>query len=312
MSPRVADAKATRRAEQATDPRPKLARLSEKILNREVGEYTRLFDDAVTALREPREGSLWALDRQAAGENQAAIDALGDGAMQAQRLAISAAGHAEVLRMLMRHDRLLLVPAWTNSRAVLEPILMTCWLTDPDVTPQMRIARAASLTPGILEGSIAQLAKFGDQRDELQQKRQTRTDLIAYYEHNGFTIKLARDKKVEGKFRDEIGSVVFEGQLASTNHNITEMAKQFVPDTPFLYGLLSGATHSKLWLLNGLGADADEAILAIMNLLLPISHAYTQALCTYLGLDPTPYLTRRTRRHIALSDNSPRRQATPS
>lgn len=262
MSPRAADAKATRRAEQVTDPRPKLARLSEKILNREVGEYTRLFDDAVAALREPREGSLWALDRQAAGENQAAIDALGDGAMQAQRLAISAAGHAEVLRMLMRHDRLLLVPAWTNSRAVLEPILMTCWLTDP--------------------------------------------------EHNGFTIKLARDKKVEGKFRDEIGSVAFEGQLASTNHNITEMAKQFVPDTPFLYGLLSGATHSKLWLLNGLGADADEAILAIMNLLLPISHAYTQALCTYLGIDPTPYLTRRTRRHIALSDNSPRRQATPS
>lgn len=280
------------------DPRPELARLSERILGQEIRDYTALFDDAVGALHDPRPGSLWARDRKAAGRNKAAIAALEYGAEQAQRLALSAADHTDVLRLLMRHDRLLLVPAWTTSRAVLEPVLMTCWLTDPNVTSQMRIARAASLLPGILEGTIAQLVKFSGREAEVDEKRQARVELIAYHERNGFEIRYATNKK--GLPRDEIGAVVYEGQRASTNHNITELVTRYVPDAPFLYGLLSGATHSKLWLLNGLGNDADEAIRAIVNQLIAISDAYTRAICTYLGLDPAPYLVRRDRRQVAL------------
>lgn len=280
------------------DPRPELARLSERILDQEIRDYTALFDDAVDALHDPRPETLWARDRQAAGRNKAAIAALEYGAEQAQRLALSAADHTHVLRLLMRHDRLLLVPAWTTSRAVLEPVLMTCWLTDPNVTSQMRIARAASLLPGILEGTIAQLAKFSGREAEVDEKRQARVDLIAYHERNGFEIRHATNKK--GLPRDEIAAVVYEGQRASTNHNITELATRYIPDAPFLYGLLSGATHSKLWLLNGLGDDADEAIRAIVNQLIPISDAYTRTICTYLGLDPAPYVVRRDRRQVAL------------
>jgi hypothetical protein len=169
---------------------------------------------------------------------------------------------------------------------------------DPIVSTEMRIARAASLLPGVFEGAIHQLSKFEGQEPELEKKRGGRSDLVDFYARHGFDVVRATSKR--DRPADELSAVIYEGERASINHNITQLAERFVPGDPYLYGLLSGATHSKLWWLNGLGDDADEALRAIVAPLMPVSDAYTRAVCGYLGLDASRYVARRRSRLAAL------------
>lgn len=281
------------------DPRPELARLSERILEQERRDYATLLSEALSAAERPSPGSRWHVDRESASGNEVAAASLADGAHQFQKLMYSIADHADVLRLLMKHDQLLLIPAWTISRAILEPILLTCWLTDPAVTSDMRIARAASLLPGMIQGTMNQLAKFGEKHaDELEGKRVVRAEIVTYYKRNDFDIQWATNSR--GNPKDEISGVIYRGCRATINKNITQLAQQYLPDDAYIYGLLSGAAHGQAWLLNGLGEDVDEAIRSIMAPLMPISDAYTMALCGYLGIVPDWYMNRRQHRLMAL------------
>ena len=281
------------------DARPELARLSERILHQERVGYEGLLAEAWAALQEPLVGSKWHDDRREATGNEIADASLIYATEQFQHLMLSIKDHTETLILLMQHQRLLLVPAWTVSRAILEPVLMSCWLTDPTVSSEMRIARAASLLPGVVQGSISQLRKFGAlDRKELPEKLQNRVELAAYYRRHGFEIIRARDKN--GGETEDIAAVRYGSSRASINHNITQLATAYMPDEPYLYGMLSGAAHGQPWLLNGLSDNADEAIRSIILPLLPISDAYTRAICNYVGVSGEDVLARRRYRMVAL------------
>lgn len=280
------------------DIRPELARLSERILRQEQRDYEKLLAEAWTAVESPLPGSKWHNDRQGAEGNEIAEASLAYATEQFQHLMFSIKDHMETLILIMQHQRLLLVPAWTVSRAVLEPVLMSCWLTDPQATSEMRIARSASLLPGVVQGSINQLRKYGSQdKGELPGKLETRSELITYYRDHDFEIIKA---KKDGVQTEDIAAVRYGKSKASINHNVTQLANAYLPDDPHLYGILSGAAHGQPWLLNGLSDDTDEAIRAIVGPLLPISDAYTQAVCGYLGTSAHGALARRQFRLVAL------------
>ncbi|NUU19525.1 hypothetical protein HP550_19935 [Cellulomonas humilata] len=290
------------------DPRPELARVAERVIEQETRSYRSLFTDAGRAVNEPVAGSLWHADSACARGNEVADGSLAYAVGQFQLLMRSIDNHAEALLLMMRHDRLLRTPAWAAARAVLEPVLMSCWLTQPDVSSEMRIARAASLLPGVYQGAIALLPKFPGSDEELATKKEARTDLVAYYAKHGFEVLTANKSGVS---TGDITAVVYGGSRASINHNITQLAGQFLPDDPYLYGMLSGAVHSKLWVLNDISESADEAIRAIVAPLMPVSDAYTNAICGYLGLDAGPILARRaTRLNALMTRGSPPRNAT--
>lgn len=282
------------------DQRPELARLAERILAQEVRDFTTLFTAAVQAARDPGPESLWGLDQAAAGGNEGAQGALAYASEQVQRWIFSVHDHAEVLLLLLKHQKLLLIPSWTNARALLEPVLLTCWLLDAKADSSTRIARAASLMPGVIEGAIRQLGLFSGEQDELEAKHAARDELVEYNARHGIESVRRRDK--HGVIQDEVAAVVYDGRKASINHNITQLAHDYLPEDRWLYGLLSGATHSKPWLLNGLTNDADEAIRAIIAPLMPVSDAFTKAVTLYLGLDGAPYLARHARRLQALME----------
>lgn len=162
------------------------------------------------------------------------------------------------------------------------------------------------MLPASLNESIVLLMRFGRSQQEIDEKRQTRDDLERLHTRDGFRIERATDRK--GRPTETIGRVWFEGESASTNNNITQLALKYLPDDPWLYGLLSGAAHSKPWLLTGLSDDTDETIRSLVMPLLPMSDAYTRALCRYFALDAEPYLRpRRTRLVAMLERGSPPR-----
>ncbi|QCB92631.1 hypothetical protein [Cellulomonas shaoxiangyii] len=282
----------------AEDVRPPLARLAERVVLQERDAYGKLFA-AASAAAEGAGSGLWAVDQQRAAGIDGAVAALSWASDHVQRWSFSVRDHADTLLLLLRHQKLLPVPAWTVSRAIMEAVLQTCWLLDAEASSETRIARAASILPAVLNESIVLLERFGSSVvDELEEKRQARADLECVLTQDGFRVERATDK--HGQVTDAIGRVWFAGQSASTRNNITQLAAKYVPDDPWLYGLFSGAAHAKPWLLMGLSDDVDEAIRSLVLPLLPISDAYSRALCGYFDLDAEPYVRARRTRLVAM------------
>lgn len=297
----------TRDTNEGEDIRPPLARLAEKVVLQERRGYETLLQAALAEAEVKAPVGLWGADNARAAGNDGATAAVAWGSGHVQRWAFSVRDHADALLLLLRHQRLLPLPAWTLARAIFEAVLQTCWLLDAEVSSEARIARAASVLPGSLNESIVLLQRFGrSQEEEIEEKRQTRAELERVLTCDGFRVDHVLDKK--GRPTDAIGRVWFGGESASTRNNMTQLALKYMPEDPWVYGLLSGAAHSKPWLLTGLSDDTDETIRSLVMPLLPMSDAYTRAWCGYFALDAEPYLRARRPRLVALLEHgSPRR-----
>lgn len=277
------------------DSSPPLARLSVRILTQEYEDYRKLLAEAAQAVTEPFTGSPWAADRDAYADNEAATFAFGNAVDQFQLLVSHMRDQLDALLLMMRHDRLLLPPAWATSRAIMESVILSCWLMDPHVSSEMRTARAASLHLGEIQGSIDQLNKQGQRHYELiRELLLQRSEAVELYQDNGFIVVLA-DKPDK-----PIRAVRFGQSKASINNNVTQLAERYLPDNAYQYGIFSGAVHGQPWLLNGLAADADEAVRSIIGPLISISEVYTESICHHLGLSGDRYVGRRVLRLTAL------------
>lgn len=222
-----------------------------------------------------------------------------DTAERFQRLMFAARDYGETLLVLLKHDRLMVQPAWSAARGMMEAVLLSCWLLDSTKTSEMRLTRAMSLLPSVLQGSIDTLQKFPDHDAELASKRRNQNDLVAYFKKNRVEVLWKHDKRQQRT--DTMSAVVYKGNKATFSHNITQLAENYLPDDPWLYSLLSGAVHSEAWLLAGTDASsAAEALNGVVMPLLPISSGYLRSVCTYFGVDPRPHITASERRLKAL------------
>lgn len=222
-----------------------------------------------------------------------------DAAEHFQRFMLAARDYAETLLVLLKHERLLAEPAWSAVRGIMEAVLLSCWLLDSTKSSEMRLARAISLLPSVLQGSIDTLKKFPDRNAEVEEKRSTQRDLVAYFKKNRVEVVWKCDKQQNPT--DTMVAIVFRGSKASFNHNITQLAEQYLPGNEWLYPTLSGAAHSEAWLLAGRRASsAGEALNSVVMPVLPISSGYLRAICIYFGIDAQPYITANERRLKAL------------
>ncbi len=226
-------------------------------------------------------------------------DVFADAAEHFQRFMLAARDYAETLLVLLKHERLLAQPAWSAVRGVMEAVLLSCWLLDSTKSSEMRLARAISLLPSVLQGSIDTLEKFPDQDSEVEEKRSTQRDLVAYFKKHRVEVVWKCDKQQNPT--DTMVAIVFRGSKASFNHNITQLAEHYLPGDEWLYSILSGAAHSEAWLLAGKRANsAGEALNSVVMPILPISIGYLRAICIYFGIDAQPYVTANERRLKAL------------
>lgn len=281
--------------------RPKFANVCIKLIAQERRDWTKLLGDAhgVVLARPPSPSTLWGQDMSRAQGNDVLEGAIAHASEQFQLLLGAIDDYTENFLLMLRHDRLLIQPAWSAVRGIMEAALLSCWLLDSTKTPEMRLARALSLLPSTIQGAIDTLQKFTADSGELAKKREARTDLIDYFERHGVEVLWKRDKR--GHRTDVTNAVVFEGQKASFNLNVTQLAEWYLPDSPYLYPLLSGAAHSEFWLLNGVRPNsAGEALNSVVMPLFVISAGFVTSACAYFGLDERPYLRSNERRTMAL------------
>lgn len=281
------------------DPRPRIARVVERVLRREVADYAEMLDKAFTAVRTEQPGTLFLHDGRIGREVRCAEWALAWGNDLVQHWAHSARDHVELIERAVALPRLLLLPAWTAARAVMEAVLLTCWLLDADVAPEMRIARAATFLLETPQGNAAMHKRIGEHAEHEERVRSLRR-LVRDFEDCRFEVEWSKDRRGLPR-SDQVAAVTFRGQKASVRRNMTALAEKYLPVDQHMYGLLSGAAHGEPWLVSNFDAgDTATALRAIIAPLMPASDAYTTAICRYVALDPQPYLRKRRRREMAL------------
>lgn len=203
---------------------------------------------------------------------------------------------------LVEAEQPLPVQASACLRGLLESVLLGCYLLEPDLSTQQRLARFAAciLNESQQAARIWEKVDFPPdvERDQWEWRDEEVQDQLTI----GFIHKWSKDEtKVE--------SVWLGKERANLSINITEQATKFLPDNKEFYPLLSAHAHAQLWSSQGLrSADTEVTVGTATLQLLKLSVLWTQALCKYAGLDPQPMLAATERRHRAMT---PRRFQYP-
>lgn len=279
-------------------------KLARRVVNQELVDYQKLFKQIMEQASIPDAPTLWTMDKSASTGNECVKSSVVNAIGVFQRICSSIREHAAALKLIIDNDaEILRLPAWAAARSILEGILMSIWMLDVEASENARLARALSLQPSVIEGSIKTISKFPQVTstdEQLAKMRENRQKIINYYRQHKIEVVMTYDKNKK-IHKEDISAVVFKGNKATINHNISDLAQRYLPDDHHLYALLSGAVHSKPWLLAGVSNDISEIFHSIVAPMLPVSDVYTKTLCTYFGIDPSWYVRRRATRVQALA-----------
>lgn len=292
----------------------KLAHCCLNMINQEIREWDQLIQKAYDIIENPSYSetvSAWSKDRHLISDNKFLEKEVLEEGIQYFELLLSAAyDYIEVLTRMLDKEKLNSTPALSLVRGAMEAIVNAQWLIDVSVSPEMRVARFLSLSPSAVQGSIDNLNHYASPKIQkiYDEKISERTALVKYYEKNNVSFVYSKNKQKEQT--DNIASIIFEEQKAPLYNRITELVQKYLPDKPSLYPLLSGASHSKIWFLNGLEIDEvnklDElqrsdkeythAIVSIVLNLLSLSLSFMVSICKYFQIDDEKQLTNKNAR----------------
>jgi hypothetical protein len=112
-------------------------------------------------------------------------------------------------------------------------------------------------------------------------------------------------------------NIGYGGERVSLEFDATAATKRYLPDSDFIYGVLSGAAHSRGWFLGSVYGIDDEAAFitplpdsyqACALSFLALADAFTKTFCGHFGLDADSYLkTTHTRRRMLVRIADPSR-----
>lgn len=257
------------------------------------------------AFEDPRDGSARAEDvawceRQERGDRSWLRDTLDVGGFLVSSLCLSAHEHLEAIERL-RSGTMAPHADLTLARSVMEATLGIVWLCAPGGTVESRLCRSAAMFFEANAGQLSLLEVTPGQQRQHERVAEVVTQYEAKLQKHGFTVQ--RNK------RGHLESVTYGSAAAPIRRNMSSLATEVFGDYAFIYGLTSGATHSRVWLTQGLEGtrlDLDRAAIAP---LLDFSDALIDTLGTYLGVNVDQWLRATHTRRIALL---PRDPAVPS
>ena len=182
---------------------------------------------------------------------------------------------------LLESDQLLALPIMNCARAIHDAALRVCWLSDPGLRPEERLARAAADFLATVQGGIpvllALVANGDDDGADLKKAQEARAGAIKLFRSIGLTVQV---KEGNGQAQN----VRYADAVANVEVKVTDLSLKYTPITDFSWRLNSGATHSSLWLTNGLDGPWSQLLISMTFPLLDISDALTTNLWGYSGM----------------------------
>ena len=202
--------------------------------------------------------------------------------------------HAQALRIVAMGDELLPIPAMSLARSVLEAVINTCWLLDAEACSEERLARWAGRllhdsqeTPAVL-AVVPQEVVRDDERQDADEGRELGQRLM---QRAGFTLKAKG-----GDRSTDTANVSFRGSKSNLTPKVDSVLGRFAPGEEHLWPMLSGATHSRGWLVAGLAGDEATVITSCITPVLAASDALVVEVGRYLDL-PVRAVLERTHTH---------------
>jgi hypothetical protein len=219
------------------------------------------------------------------------------------RLLANALDHAATLSTALRSDRVVVGSALTLSRGALEALLQVCYVLDPKAAPRTALLRALAYELATIEGNEATAKVFGDMASRAQRER-------ARVSVDGVHRWLTKSGFSRGPAKNPRQSVWvgYEDARVSLKFNVTDAMRDYLFGEGFFYAVLSGAAHSRGWMLatSYLPDDAghvttpEQQALVSTIPLLDASEALVKSVAWYVGIDPTPTLNKTHVRRRAL------------
>lgn len=184
-------------------------------------------------------------------------------------------------------------PVWTPltlARVVLEAMLLGCYLLDPSITLELRLARVAALDITEAEHQIKAAKTFPAPVPAVEKHLEKALQRCA-----------KAGAQVHRNAKGKIVGVSVDGHRAPMDINLTEATTHYLrPGLPSTYRLTSGAAHSRPWMIassgvdsrrtdSGWAAEAATMMTAVMTVTFAVE-AFIKNWCAYFGLDPEPAL----------------------
>ncbi|MEX5277869.1 hypothetical protein [Kocuria sp. CPCC 205261] len=279
---------------------PDIDLLAQRVLRQESVALTAAMVDAVNAFKEPSTDSPRQRDKEwVAGRAHEELleGAFNIGAEAVATLLMSADDHRQAVAELLESDRMIPLPAMTCARAVHEAVVKICWLTEPGISSEERLARAAAHFLGMIQGGIPVLAQLPkgvlESQEHIKRVAQARQGGFELFEKIG--VDVTANKNTGQALNVRYGSAV-----ANVVPKITDLSAKYTPQMHFIWAMNSGAAHSNPWLINGMSGPWSTVVTSILAPLLDMSDALVDSLMGYVGLS-TEELHRRThQRRISL------------
>lgn len=267
-------------------------------------ELTHAFDAFETPVAgSPRANDDAWISAQASGRSASALNGV---------LAVAVEQVAELLRVTDEHSiaietlltagELLPIPTMALVRSVHEGLLEVCWSTDPNLSSEQRMARAAAISLAASQGGLGPLEGVPNPpAAQIAQVKQAIRGMQSYLEAHGFTLRYDRSGRTAM-------SVTYGASLATLKINTTDASVKYMPGSHHMWPIGSGATHSRNWFTAGL--EGSRSLLAIMVVapLLDFADAALDNIHGYVGLPTVDFHKRahlRRRALLARDENSP-------
>lgn len=262
---------------------PSIDQLAQRVLRQEGKMLLEASKEAFANFKDPAPGTPIFRDREwiANGvQSELLSGVLEHGAQSVATFMLSADEHRygieAIISTVERHP----LPAMTCARALHESALMACWLSDPTISTEERLARSSAQFLSGVQGGLPVLDKFtGDIRDEaeIEQVRQKREGAIEFLQGMGMEIRI----------RESTGqalNVQYGGYVANVVPKVTELSARYTPEAHHMWSINSGAAHSNSWMIRGLYGQWATVLSSLLLPILDVSDALVDNLFGYVGM----------------------------
>ncbi|WP_182263106.1 hypothetical protein [Rhodococcus sp. UFZ-B548] len=253
---------------------------------------------ALDAFHEPVTGSprardaAW-LDDRGQREIEGLKGIFGIGVEHTAELLRVAREHSVAIEILLDAEEILPIPMMSLVRSVHEALLEACWLTDPAIGSDQRIARAAAACLASVQGNLSPLNQLPNTGIRVAEVQESVEGMHALLKQFGFDLRYDKAGAL-------VTAVIYGEGRAALKINVTELNGLYMPGSEHMWSLGSGGTHSRHWFTAGLEGSRDLLAIMIVAPMLDFVDAAIDNIHGYLGLPTREFHKRAHQRRIAL------------
>ncbi|MFJ8896682.1 hypothetical protein ACIRCZ_19020 [Leifsonia sp. NPDC102414] len=186
----------------------------------------------------------------------AAATILIQGTENVAHLLMSTGDHARSLETTLLDGRAPRASVITLVRGCLEAALQVCFLMDSNVPPPATMLRAYAFQLASAEGNETIAASFASalrSTERLEQTREAVDGIHQWLDDAGF------ERKADSRNPRRTTNVGYGGKRVSLEFDVTAATNRYMPHAEYLYGVLSGAAHSRGWFISSIYDSRDTS-----------------------------------------------------